>query len=72
MAIIENLYPPIVMDTIPAFIRTKTCRVYFSLSVYTAASDIKNVQVSLINQKTNLSALKRSLYPAEIKITNLS
>jgi hypothetical protein len=71
MAIIENLYPPIVMDTIPAFIRTRACKIYFSLSIYTSESDIKNVQVSLVNQKTNISALRRDLFPSEIKIARL-
>ena len=71
MAITSNLYPPIIQDTIPAFIRTKPCRIYFALSTYNTISDIKNVQVSLINQKTNASALKTSLYPSGIKITNL-
>jgi hypothetical protein len=71
MAIIENLYPPIVMDTIPAFIRTGVCKIYFSLSIYTSESDIKNVQVSVVNQRTNISALRRDLFPSEIKIAHL-
>jgi D-hexose-6-phosphate mutarotase len=71
MAITSNLYPPIVQDTIPAFIRTKPCRIYFALSTYNTISDIKNVQVSLINQKTNASALKTEMYPSGIKITNM-
>lgn len=71
MAITSNLYPPIVQDTIPAFIRTKPCRIYFALSTYNTISDIKNVQISLMNQKTNTSALKTNLYPSGIKITNL-
>ena len=71
MAITTNLYPPIVMDTLPAFIRTKSCKIYFSLSIYNSIADIKNVQISLINQRTNASALKTSLYPSGIKITNI-
>lgn len=70
MAII-NLYPPIMMDTIPAFIRTETCKIYFSLSSYNSATTIKNVQISLVNQKTNASAFKTDLYPSGIKITVL-
>jgi len=69
--IISNLYPPIVQDTIPAFIRTKTCKIYFALSTYNTVTDIKNVQISLINQQTNASALKTSAYPSGIKLANM-
>ena len=71
MAITSNLYPPIVPDTTPAFIRTKSCKIYFSLSMYNSAADIKNVQISLVNQRTNASALKTSAYPSGIKIASL-
>ena len=71
MALMSNLYPPICPDTIPAFIRTKSCKIYFSLSMYNSAADIKNVQISLVNQRTNASALKTSTYPSGIKIANL-
>ena len=71
MALMSNLYPPICPDTIPAFIRTKSCKIYFSLSMYNSAADIKNVQISLVNQRTNVSALKTSTYPSGIKIANL-
>ncbi len=72
MSIVSNLYPPIVPDTIPAFIRTQTCRIYFSLSIYNEATDIQNVQISLISQKTNASVLNAQAYPSGIKITNLA
>lgn len=68
----SNLYPPILPDTLPAFVRTTNCRIYFSLSMYNAASDIQNVQISLINQNTNASALNPQLYPSGIKIAELS
>lgn len=75
MATIENnLYPPLVLDTIPAFIRTQTCRIYFSLSEYNSKQDIrssKGVQVSLVNQTTNASALKNSLYTSGIMLADL-
>ena len=71
MSITSNLYPPICPDTCPAFIRTESCKIYFSLSMYNSAADIKNVQISLINQRTNASALKTSTYPSGIKIANL-
>lgn len=71
MSVTSNLYPPIVSDTAPAFVRTKSCKIYFSLSVYNSATDIKNVQVSVVNQKTNASALRTDLYPSGIKIATM-
>ena len=71
MAVTTGLYPPIVMDTAPAFVRTGVCRIYFSLSMYNSATDIKNVQISLVNQRTNASAFKTDLYPSGIKLANL-
>ena len=71
MAVTSNLYPPVCPDTIPAFIRTKSCKIYFSLSMYNSAADIQNVQISLVNQRTNASALKTSTYPSGIKIASL-
>ena len=71
MAITRSLYPPLCPDTIPAFIRTTSCKIYFSLSMYNSAADIKNVQISLVNQRTNASALKTSAYPSGIKIASL-
>ena len=68
----NNLYPPIVATYMPAFIRTQSCKIYFSLSMYNSYEDIKNVQVIISNQNTNISALKTSIYPAGIKITNLN
>ena len=72
MAGIENtLYPPVVDSYIPAFIRTDICRIYFSLSIYNSAEDIKNVQIIVNNQYTNISMLKNDKYPSEIKIADL-
>ena len=62
----SNLYPPIMPDTLPAFVGDN-CRIYFSLSKYNSASDIKNIQVSLMKQKTNTSILKS---PSGILIIN--
>ena len=70
MAILSNLYPPIVNDINPAFIRTATCKVYFAFSSYNSTEDIKNIQVSVINQRTNLSALDPIKYPTGIKIVS--
>lgn len=67
----NNLYPPITDTYMPAFVRTTACRIYFSLSIYNSIEEIKNVQVIISNQNTNLSALAPSLYPAGIKLTTL-
>lgn len=68
----NNLYPPILDAFMPAFVRTTPCRVYFSLSAYNSYENIKNVQIIVNNQSTNLSALRSDLYPAGIKITELN
>lgn len=71
MSIVSNLYPPIVPDTLAAFVRTQTCRIYFSLSIYDSAADIRNVQISLVNQATNASILNPTKYPSGIKLAEL-
>ena len=73
MATLENnLYPPIVSDFQPAFDRKTSCKIYFSLSKYNNLDDIKNVQISVINQKTNMSALNTTKYPSGIKIATIN
>ena len=77
MAVNINLFPPIVETYMPAFligssdIQKNTCRVYFSISLYNSLSDIKNAQVTVTNQNTNLSVLNKSKYPCEIMLTNI-
>ena len=57
---IKTLYPPLVNTYMPAFLRTSSCRVYFSLSQYNNVSGINPdlVQVSVTNINTNISALR--------------
>lgn len=77
MAVNINLYPPVVETYIPAFligssdIQKNTCKVYFSISLYNSLSDIKNAQVTVANQNTNLSVLDRSKYPCEVMLTDI-
>ena len=77
MAININLYPPVADVYMPAFligssdIQKNTCRVYFSISLYNSFSDIKNAQVTVANQNTNLSVLNKSKYPCEIMLTEI-
>ena len=71
----SNLYPPVVDTYMPAFLvdgdneLKKICRVYFSISSFNSISEIKNAQVTLTNQNTNVSVLNKAKYPCDIKIT---
>ena len=77
MAILNNLYPPIVDTYMPAFLvdsvslAKNICRVYFSISLYNVISDIKNAQVTICDQNTNVSVLNEDLYPCSIMLTNI-
>lgn len=62
----NNLYPPIMPDVLPAF-TSNNCQIPFGLSIYNSKEDIEMVQLSIINQKTNTSALKIDSYPLGIK-----
>ena len=72
MATNNNLFPPLVPDAQPAFLKTSGCKFYFALSNYNNKEDIKNVQISLVDQKTNQSAFDPSEHPTGIKIATLS
>ena len=73
-----NLYPPIVDSYMPAFLNPSgateayKCRIYFSLSSLNTFNDIKYVQISVVNQKTNKSALESSRYRNGIKMIALN
>lgn len=76
MAANINLYPPIVNTYIPAFLvdsgtNEDNCKIYFSLSQFNSINDIKNVQITIRNQYTNLSVLNKALYPSEVMLTSI-
>ena len=77
MAVNNNLFPPVCDTYMPAFLINSgntlkdTCRVYFSISLYNSFSDIKNAQITVVNQNTNISVLDKSKYPCEIMLTNI-
>ena len=77
MATNINLFPPVLDVYMPAFligssdIQKNTCRVYFSISLYNSLSEIKNAQVTVANQNTNLSVLNKNKYPCEIMLTDI-
>ena len=75
MAIVSGLYPPVVLDSIPAFKRfdSEGCKIYFAIPSYNSINEINQnaVQISVINQKTNASALNPKKYPTGIKLGNI-
>lgn len=62
----NNLYPPIMPDVLPAF-TSDICQIPFGFSIYNSSSDVAAIQMSVINQRTNASALDTELYPLGIK-----
>ena len=59
IAIINNLYPPIMDTYMPAFNREKKCKVYFSLSSFNDREDINDyAQVQIRYQQSNVVATK--------------
>ena len=70
----SNLYPPLVDDTMPSIKKEQgQYKIYFSFPLATSSKDINFIQLSLINQRTNISALKSNsedkdhYYPVGIK-----
>lgn len=72
-----NLVPPVINTYAKPFLidgddeNKKICKIYFSISIYNTLTNIKNVQVSIRNQYTNLSVLNKDKYPSEIMISAL-
>lgn len=77
MAVYNNLYPPVVETYMPAFLvdseneEENICKLYFSISSYNTIDDIKNAQITVRDQDTNLSVLDNIKYPAEVMLTNI-
>ncbi len=65
------IYPPIVETFMPAFVRTSSCKIYFSLPRTTSIDDIKNAQVIILNQNTGRNELDTTVYPSQIKIATI-
>lgn len=56
--LISTLYPPVPRSTFAtAFVVNTAARVYFSISSFNSAGDIKRVHYSVVNQKTNENVL---------------
>ena len=58
--VVNTLYPPIVSTFQNAFVNPEDAVVYFTLSSFNSASDIKHVHVSCVNQLNNENALNKS------------
>lgn len=82
MALPNNLYPPVVDSWAPAFKYNAPCRINFSPSIYNSLSEIKNVQISIVNQKDSRTAFRTTpvllsddsslpYYPSGIKISSV-
>ena len=75
ITVTNNLYPPIFQSNYaPGFLYTQGCRIYFLLSDFNGAADLAStpLQVMVRKQSDNSNALKISLYPSEIKLTNMT
>lgn len=55
--VVNTLYPPTVPTFQNAFVNTQDAVVYFTLSSFNSADDIKRVHVTCVNQMTNENAL---------------
>lgn len=68
--ILSTLYPPIVSTYQPTFAMTSSykAKVYFSISAFNSKENIMAVQISITNQRTNATVLKKSLYPTGFKV----
>jgi hypothetical protein len=57
--VVSTLYPPVVSTFQNAFVNTEDAVVYFTLSSFNSASEIKHVHVSCVNQLNNENALNK-------------
>ena len=71
MANLITLYPPIIDTFMPAFVNTESIKVYFALSDFNGLNEIKNAQVTVVNQNTNLTVLDSTKYPSEIMLKDI-
>lgn len=62
MAYGNNLYPPIVPSSMPAFIKNSVegCKLYFSFSSYNSYDDVAFIQISIKHYKTNYSVFNNA------------
>lgn len=70
MAVLNNIFPPVLDTYMPAFSLKfeDGCRVYFSLSSYNNIEELYEAQIVINNQFTNKSVLNNAIYPNNIKL----
>lgn len=62
-----NIFPPILESYQPAFIsNTQSYPIYFELSGLTNINSVKNIQIKIVYQETNQSAVDTSQHPDDI------
>ena len=62
-----NIFPPILDSYQPAFTNnSQSYNIYFELSGLTNINSVKNIQIKLVYQETNQSAVNTSTYPDDI------
>lgn len=71
MSELITLYPPVINTFMPAFVNTTTVKIYFALSSFNSLSEIKNAQITVTNQNTNLTVLDSTKYPSEIMLKTI-
>ncbi len=68
----KTLYPPLVESSLPAFDMEEQCLFYFNVSTLNNFDEIKHIQVTIINQKTNKNALSPTLWMNGIKFVPMN
>ena len=71
MAFLTNVYPPILPEMIPAFIKTGDCKIPYELSPYMQEKQAIYIHISIVDIKTNESVLDTTKWPAGIKTATI-
>ena len=64
--VLSTLYPPLIDTFMPAFPKTESAVINFSISPYNSRTSITKLHVSIVDQRTNLSVLKPSGYLTDL------
>lgn len=56
--VLSTLYPPLINDFMPAFLVNEDATIQFSISAYNTTDTINRLHISLVEQYTNLKAIK--------------
>ena len=53
------LYPPILDSSMPVFNKNGSCNIYYALSKFNSAEEIKSIQISVMYQRSGINAVKK-------------